>query len=181
MTAADYLSALAEGKLRGKGRTDEVAQHVLQQGDEALQELWPGLYHEDAIIRARTAHVVEAVAKQQPQWFLPFREEVLQKLATQELDPAFNFHIPPLLGLLQWEEEDIPLVVERLEYWLQHMDHQFVKAFCLQSLTDISLRHPWLQHEVLELLHQHMAKGGKAINARGRMLLKVLDKQKRLV
>lgn len=80
------------------------------------------------------------------------------------------------MGLLDWPDEDVAMVVERLEYWLQHIDHQFVKVFCLQSLTDISVRHPWLRHEVEELLHQQMAKGGKAINARGRMLLKTLRK-----
>ncbi|MBA9077061.1 hypothetical protein [Rufibacter quisquiliarum] len=181
MTTTELISALAEGKSAGKGRADEVAAYLLQQGQEALEQLWPGLYHTDAVLRARAAHVVEAVAKQQPLWLQPYRKEILHQLAQPNLDPAFNYCLPALLGQLSWEEEDLPLVIERLEFWLQHLHNQFVKAICLQSLTDLSMQQPWLQQEVLELIHQHMAKGGKAINARGRLLLKQLQKQERLV
>ncbi|WP_207431255.1 hypothetical protein [Sabulibacter ruber] len=176
MTSAELMVLLSEGKPKGKGFADDVAQHVLEQGEDALAELWPALYHSDKILRGRAAHAVESIAKKQPQWFTPYKEEILRELAKPELDPAFNFYIPPLLGLLSWTEEEVPPVIDLLQYWLQHLDHQFVKAFCLQSLTDIALQHTWLQNEVEELVHQHMAKGGKAINARGRMLLKLLQK-----
>ncbi|WP_210464427.1 hypothetical protein [Rufibacter roseolus] len=176
MTTADFQEFLTEGKPNSKGRADEVAQIILQNGEETLAALWPCLYHSEYGVRARAAHVVEAVAKKQPGWFKPYQEEILERLALPDLDPAFNFFIPSLLGLLPWSDEAVPTVVDRLQYWLLHLDHQFVKVFCLQSLTDIARQQPWLRQEVEELVHHHMAKGGKAINARGRMLLKILAK-----
>ncbi|WP_225987771.1 hypothetical protein [Rufibacter sp. LB8] len=126
----------------GKGFADDVAAYILQQGPELLIALWPGLTHAPPLLRSRTAHVLETVAKQKPEWLQPFQPEILHQMAKPDLDKAFYFHIPPIMGLLKWPDEDVALVVERLEHWLQHIDHQFVKVFCLQSLTDISVRHP---------------------------------------
>ncbi|GAB2538534.1 hypothetical protein [Rufibacter soli] len=178
MNTQEIITLLQEGKPNRKGLADEVASHVLAQGEVALGNLWPALYHAQPGVRHRAAHAVEAVAKKQPRWLEPYQSEILAQIAHPELDPAFNFFIPSLLGLLTWPQEQMAAVVERLEYWLQHLDHQFVKVFCLQSLTDLAVQQPWLKHEVEELVHQHMAKGGKAINARGRMLLKTLSSLK---
>ncbi|GAA4296007.1 hypothetical protein [Nibribacter koreensis] len=176
MTTAEYTALLTEGKPNAKGRTDEVALYILQNGQEELANLWPAVYDANFGIRARAAHVLEAVANQKLEWFLRYRAEILERVALPTLDPAYNFFIPSMLGLLHWADEDVAEVVERLECWLQNIDHQFVKVFCLQSLTDITRQQPWLKHETEELVRQHMAKGGKAINARGRMLLKTLAK-----
>ncbi|RNI22548.1 hypothetical protein [Rufibacter latericius] len=176
MTTAEFQALLTEGKPKSKGHADEAALFILENGEDLLAALWPCLFDLNPGVRSRAAHVVEAVAKKQPSWFKPYQNEILENLALPELDPAFYFFIPSLLGLLHWSDEEVPTVVDRLQYWLQYLDHQFVKVFCLQSLTDLARQQPWLKQEVEELMHHHMAKGGKAINARGRMLLKILAK-----
>lgn len=171
---SNLLEKLQGGDMRSIGRVDEVVVEVGNNA-EGFAELIEGLFHEDALIRMRAADAVEKISRKYPELLPPHQEKILRHFAEHKLEDAVKMSMPLLFGYFSLEDEDLGLVVNTLQQWINSTKNKFVKVMCMQGLTDQALKHEWLKDEVIAIIHEQMAKGSASIKARGRILLKKLS------
>jgi len=143
----DLLEVLQGGDLRSDGHANEVAGDVIQ--DPALFPLLlDGLDEEDDVVRGRTAHSLEKVARSLPELF----DGLLSRLIKQALDdklPMVKWHLTMLFVNLNLSETGE--VISTL-YLLLEDKSVFVKAWTISSLTILALENPNKKNEIISKL-----------------------------
>jgi len=77
----DLLKKLAGGDLRSIGRSNEVVAQVIE-SPALISELFEGLFHEDARVRARASDALEKVSTRYPDWIKKYRTRLLRDYLT---------------------------------------------------------------------------------------------------
>ncbi|WNJ21316.1 TIGR04282 family arsenosugar biosynthesis glycosyltransferase [Pontibacter sp. G13] len=171
----DILDKLNHGDKRSLEGVEEVLAMAESQ-PELLPVLFDGMYDPRPLVRMRAADIVEKLTKKNYSLLAPFKDRLIGDLGKFRLDEDTQMSIPILLGRLQLEGNEVPLVVDNLIDWLYDTPKKFVKVFCMQSMVDQALKHPWLLEEVEMIVQSQMEEGTNAIKARGRHLLKAIDR-----
>lgn len=120
------------------------------------------------------ADISEKISQRYPHLLLPYQDALLAALPhTQK--PIIRWHLALILSYLPFSDDDqLAEVIEYLQTWLRTDPNKFLKAHCLQALANLAKKHAWLRRETILIVQEEMAKGGAAVNARGRMLLRQL-------
>jgi HEAT repeat protein len=143
------LEVLQGGDLRSDGHADEVAEDVIQ--DPALFPLLlDGLDEEDDVVRGRTAHSLEKVARSRPELF----DGLLSRLIKQALDdklPVVKWHLAMLFLNLNLSETETGEVISTL-YLLLEDKSVFVKAWTISSLTILALENSGKKDKIISKL-----------------------------
>jgi HEAT repeat protein len=126
------LRRLEGGDLRSDGDGDPVARTVLQR-PRLFQRLYDGLHESSDVVRGRSAHALELVARARPDLLLPRLPELLQ-LAERDRVAMVRWHIAMILGHLAAEQLDASLVV-RVLLRLLGDPSAFVRSWSITSLT----------------------------------------------
>lgn len=167
---------LSGGDRRSIGRANEVVALVLSQPALFVQ-LIDGMQSEDAVVRARSADAAEKVSAVHPAWLLPHRKLLMQTLSRSP-QPEMRWHVAPMLARLPLKPSELARLVRLLTDWLNDGSH-IVRVMAIQALADLAGRHADLRPQVLRHLQEWVVVGSPAMKARGRKLLKQLDRQAR--
>lgn len=171
--ANELLLKLAGGDLRSDGRGNEVADEVIA-NPALLGKLIEGLYENDEVIRARTAHALERVSRTSPKMV----EGIMPKLvlmAGNDPVPMVKWHLAMIFGNLALTEEEAKGVMPPLSTLLND-GSVFVKSWAIVSLTLIGKKYDSLRHDVhakIAVLQDHPS---KAIRTKVKKALEVLGK-----
>ncbi len=168
------LQRLEGGDLRSIGRANEVAR-VVGHDQKLFDEIFDGMFHEDPVVRSRSADAVEKSSKQFPYLLQSHRKNLIAQLQNFNQQEV-QWHIALMLGRIELTKKETAIVIDTLLRWLDESKSIIVKVHCLQSLTDIALTNTWFKDEATMVIEEQMLKGSAAIKARGRMLLKQLQK-----
>ena len=104
------LEMLQGGDIRSDGRGDEVAEIVLDDPDR-FDELYAGLEEPDEVVRGRTAHTLEVVARSNPELLAPHSGELIA-LSQQEDLPMVVWHLAMIFGHLGVLGEQIDRLIQ---------------------------------------------------------------------
>nr|WKN39861.1 hypothetical protein K4G66_14290 [Tunicatimonas sp. TK19036] len=170
---SNWMKLLSEGPPLKLGKTDQIV-YLMEQDPETFDKVFATLFQENLTIKIRAANAVEKVTRGRPEWLLPHQQTLLANLSELAQPFSVKMATAALLGHATWTDEDVLEVLAILRLWLLDTN-TFVKVNCLQALTQIAQRHPWLTSEVIGLIENEMAKGKASIKARGRKLLKQLN------
>jgi hypothetical protein len=122
------------------------------------------------------AGIAEKISRSYPELLRPYANELIDALPRMST-PIMRWHLALLLSYLPLADNDqLAEVINNIQTWLLNDQHKFAKVHYLQALANISKHHYWLKPETILLVKAAMAKGGAAANARGRMLLRQLER-----
>ncbi|MCL6099658.1 MAG: hypothetical protein M1391_13905 [Bacteroidetes bacterium] len=88
------------------------------------------------------------------------------------------WHIAMMLGYLKLTKKEVDKSFNQLYKWLNKSDSIIVKVMCMQTLADLAAKNKSLIKVVRDEIEKQMINGAPAIKARGRHLLKQIEKLK---
>ena len=167
-------------KLRGRdrrsiGQSNKVAALVLGR-PTLFPELMYGLWDSDPLIRMRAADAAEKVSLRRPDLLQPFKTKLLRLLdetAQQEL----RWHLAQMIPRLRLSKKDRMRAASVFRFHLGNQS-SIVKTNAMQAMADLASIDDELLPEVKKLLTTLTEVGTAAMRARGRKLLRQLERKR---
>jgi hypothetical protein len=171
---SEFLDKLKGGDLRSLGNVGEVVMDVAK--DESLfEEIFNGMLSDDALIRMRSADVIEKVSRLHPQYLQAYKKRLIEEVSKIEQQEV-RWHVAQLFSRLELEvEEELAAVFCLLTHWLENSQSKIVQVNSLQTLADLAQKHTKLRLTVIYQIEQAMANGSPALVSRGKKLIRKLS------
>jgi len=167
------LEKLAGGDRKSTGSSEEVSLEVLER-PELIEQLFVGIATEDVILRSRCSHALKYISYKKPELLYPYKRQLLEKMARidqWEVREQFCILFTKLELTRDEASQAFDIFTANLDYY-----SSIVKTCAMQGLVDLALVQPSLKSDVKPIVQKLTATGTAAMRARGRKLLKVLDK-----
>lgn len=171
--AETIRNMLIAGDRRSIGWADEVAELVRRRPERAAA-LIECLWDEDAAVVARAANALEKASRGLPSMLQPRKAELLGLMAEAD-QKELRWQLALMVPRMQLKPSECIRVVAILEGWLEDAS-SLVKTFAMQGLADLIRQSPSLEPRVLDMLRTLSRSGTAAMRARGRILLKRLER-----
>lgn len=169
------LDWLAGGDLRSDGHASEVADLVLQNPD-LFNDLYPGLFLSEDVVRGHSAHALERVSRSMPELLVVHLQELVQR-ARQDSLPVVRFHLAMLFGNLLIYEEQVDAIQSILLEMLAD-ESVFTRSWVISSLCILGRKYPYRREEVLQALAHLLQDNSIAIRTRARKALILLTDER---
>lgn len=166
------LKKLKGGDLRSIGRADEVVSDI-QKNQSLFKEVFKGLYHDDPVVKMRSADVVEKITREYPGLLSGFEEPIINDLSQIDQQEVC-WHIALLLPRLFYTEKQEKEILEILKRYLSHKS-KIVNVNAMEALTILAIKNKLIKRNVEGIIRSKVESGSPAIQARGRKLLKRLS------
>lgn len=139
-----------------------------------VEELLACCLVQETEIRSRASHALMTIARRKDDLLQPHTAFLLQKLMTI---PQWEVrsHLCQTITLLKLDKEEIDRLVEILAEFLADKS-SIVRTCAMQAMVDLCGQSPGLVHMVRPVIADRTISGTAAMRARGRQLLKVLDR-----
>lgn len=167
------LKKLRGGDRRSIGQSNRVVALVLKR-PELFSQLLQGLWDSDLLIRMRAADAAEKVSLRRPELLQPFKAKLL-RLLDQATQQELRWHLAQMVPRLRLSKRDRVRAVSVLQRQLSDQS-SIVKTFAMQALVDLAIGDDALMAEVTKLLITLTKTGTAAMRARGRKLLRQLER-----
>lgn len=169
------LKKLAGGDRRSIGRSNEVAAEVLS-SPALFSRVFEGLSDEDSIVRMRAADAVEKITAQRPELLRPYKRKLLA-IAGRTDQQELRWHAALMIPRLQLSRKERAVVVDIFFDYLRDRS-SIVKTFAMQGLADLASKDSSLRTKILPLLEELTEIGTPAMRARGRKILRHLNRRR---
>lgn len=164
---------LAGGDRRSIGRTNEVAA-LIREKPQLFGELIRCMWSDDPIIRMRAADAAEKVSTARPELLAPFKTELLGLLA-EAGQQEMRWHLAQMIPRLALCSRDRRRATATLRSFLSD-NSSIVKTCAMQALADLAGPDARSRSEIEVLIEELVRAGTPAMKARGRKLLKQLQR-----
>jgi HEAT repeat protein len=165
------LQKLTCGPVASDGCADEVAAEVLA-NPVLFGSLAAGLDSPDDVVRARTAHALEKVARGRPALIAPLLGELI-RLADSDPLPAVRWHIPMIFSDVARSGAEIAAVLPVLLRLLKD-ESTFVRGWTIAALAVIARRDVSLIDTVIRELSPFTADPSPSVRSRAAKAFAVL-------
>lgn len=169
------LKKLAGGDRRSIGRSNEIVAEVLRQPSR-LSHLFEGLANYDPLVRMRAADAIEKISAQRPELLRPFKKRLLE-IAGKSEQQEVRWHAALMIPRLALTARERALAVDILFDYLRDRS-SIVKTFAMQGLASLAGTDSALRVRILPLLEELTEIGTPAMRARGRKLLRHLNRER---
>jgi hypothetical protein len=171
--AQSIRTMLSGGDRRSIGSADEVADLVRRQPRSAAA-LVECLWDEDGTVVARAANALEKASRERPLILAPYKESLLGLMVEAERK-ELRWQLALMIPRLQLTAAECARAAEVLDSWLEDSS-SIVKTFAMQGLADLIAQNPSSEAKVMDTLRALSRSGTAAMRARGRLLLKRLER-----
>jgi hypothetical protein len=173
MVMKNVVDKLRGGERRSIGQANEVAKEI--SGDrKKFAQVFAAMTDEDAVVRMRAADAMEKASAAIPELLQLFAREMLHKVAAVEQQEV-RWHVAQMLPRLRLKPRDRGLAVAILLEYLEDRS-SIVRTFAIQGLADFAVQDERLRARVIPILEKLTSTGSPAMRARGRKLLKTLQR-----
>ena len=150
-----------------------MAEAVLK-NSALIDDLFEGILGKDPVIRSRASHAVRQVARARPELVQPCKDLLIQEVSGIRQWEVRHYFCQ-ILPLLELTPDDI---AQANRFFRSYLDDRssIVRTCAMQALADLTELEPALLPEVLPLIEALTQSGTAAMRARGRMLLKRLNR-----
>ena len=167
-------------KLRGRdrrsiGQSNKVAALVLRR-PTLFPELMRGLWDSDPLIRMRAADAAEKVSLRRPDLLQPFKTKLL-RLLDETTRQELRWHLAQMIPRLRLSKKDRMRAASVFRFHLGNQS-SIVKTNAMQAMADLASIDDELLPEVKKLLTTLTEVGTAAMRARGRKLLRQLERKR---
>jgi len=167
------LNKLRGADRRSIGQSNQIVATILRR-PELFPQLMRGLWNADPLIRMRAADAAEKVSLRRPDLLQPFKAKLLRLLdeATQQ---ELRWHLAQMVPRLALSKKDRMRAAASLRCHFEDKS-SIVRTSAMQALTDLANADAKLVPELRDLLITLTESGTAAMRARGRKLLRQLDR-----
>jgi HEAT repeat protein len=165
---------LRGGDLRSIGRSNEVAEDI-EKNVSLFEIVFSGLYDTDPVVRMRSAGVIEKATQIKPELLSGHKSEIISILTTIKQQEVC-WHMVQIVPPFQFTANEENEIIKALKRFLKH-ESKIVRVSAMESLAIIAERNRSILKEVVEITKEQK-KGNPALQARGRKLLKRLERKK---
>jgi HEAT repeat protein len=167
------LTKLSGGDRRSIGQSNAVVALVLRR-PALFSQLMRGLSDPDPLIRMRAADAAEKVSLRKPDLLQP-RKATLLRLLDEATQQELRWHLAQMVPRLDLSRKDRIRAAAALRRHLAD-ESSIVKASAMQALADLASADGDLVPDIRKLLTTLTASGTAAMRARGRKLLRRLER-----
>ena len=167
------LKKLSGGDRRSIGRSNEIAAEVLAHPAQ-FRYVFAGLTSDDPVIRMRASDAVEKVSVQRPDLLQPFKMKILA-IAGSTDQKEIRWHSAMMIPRLELTKHQRAAAADILFDYLRDRS-SIVKTFAMQGLAALASNDPSLLSKILPLLEELTEIGTPAMRARGRKILRHLNR-----
>ena len=168
MKGSPILKLLVGGDFRGKAKSDEAAQLVLENpslSKSLIAEMW----NADPLIRMRAADAVEKCSRENPRLLRPYKKRLLE-LARETQQQELQWHLAQFIPRLPLTQAERTRAARIMRGYFESKS-SIVRTCTLQALFDLAREHSTMLPEVVQLLRERSRFGSLAEKARARKLL----------
>jgi hypothetical protein len=169
------LKKLSGGDRRSIGRSNEVAAEVLAH-PALFRHVFGGLLSDDPLIRMRAADAVEKITAQRPDLLRQYKRKLLAVAGSAD-QRELCWHAALMIPRLELTTEERAVAVDILFDYLRNHS-SIVKTFAMQGLSDLASKDSSLRTKIVPLLEELTETGTPAMRARGRKVLRHLNRQR---
>ncbi len=173
MRRKSILGRLEGGDRRSIGRADEVAAEVARD-PRLFPQLIAGLWSADLLVRMRAADATEKVTRENSKLLQPYKRQLL-RLMDDATEQELRWHLAAMMPRLWLDARERKLASSLLRGYLEDRS-SIVRTFALQGLAELAESDSALRPGVIELLRGAVRNGSPAMRARGRKLLRRLER-----
>lgn len=140
------------------------------------KEVFKGMTHVDALVRMRSADVLEKVGRIQPKYLQPYKHGLMGEVAAIEQQEV-RWHVAQMFSYLDLDKSERATAAKTLFSWIESSSDKskIVKVSSIQALADFAKTDEELKPKVIEKLHEFIDFGSPAMASRSRKLLKKLE------
>ncbi len=171
--AESIRKMLASGDRSSIGKADQVAELVRRHPKKA-SALVACLWDSDGTVVARAANALEKASRDLPAMLAPYKQPLLGLMIEAERK-ELRWQLALMVPRLQLTAAECARAAGVLQGWLEDTS-SIVKTFAMQGLADLARQDASLQPMVLDTLRTLSRSGTPAMRARGRILLKRLER-----
>jgi len=160
---------LRGGDARSLGRVPEVVDEVLRSRDR-LTGLFDCLVENDDVVRMRAGDALEKVARQRPDWMLPFVERLLDEVAAIA-QPSVQWHLAQILAEVPLDAGQRRRAIQVLRHNLESSTDWIVLTTTMQALTTLAAADERAQRWLVPALKRRLDDPRPAVAKRAAKLL----------
>ena len=164
---------LSDGNRRSIGRTNEVVDLVLAQ-PQRIGELVQLLWDSSEVVRMRAADALEKISRERIGLLQAYKSELLGLMA-ETTQQELRWHLAAMMPRMDLTPEECRRAAAVLELYLADRS-SIVKTFAMQGLWELARRDAALRTRAMELVRELAETGTAAMRARGRKLLREIDR-----
>ncbi len=164
----NLLKQLAGRDRRSIGASNRVAAQVLAH-PRLFRSVFAGLLDDDPVLRMRCADAVEKVTAQRPDLLLPYKRQLLDRIALVT-QPEVRWHVAQMLPRLDLTRLERTRALAILHEYTGD-ESRIVKTCAMQALADFAEQDQGLRAPVLRQLRRLTHTGSPAMQSRGRKLI----------
>jgi hypothetical protein len=164
---------LTGGDPRSLGKTDQVVKLVLSH-PERLEELFDCVFHPDEVVRMRAGDALEKVCCQEPKWFEPFKERLLNEVSGIN-QASVKWHLAQMFGEITMSLAEKERAVNIMLHNLETSGDWIVINLTLESLAKFARENVLNHDEFVSLLKKHQQSPYKSVASRANKLLRKFE------
>ena len=127
------------------------------------------MQNDDAVIRMRSADVIEKVTIEHPEYLQPYKKDMI-KLAAAAKQQEVRWHMAQILPRLDTNKQERTAIGSILLNYLNDKS-RITQTFSIQALADIAKQDDDLRHPVITILENMVETGSPAVKTRCRKIL----------
>lgn len=167
-------SLLAKGDRRTIGAAHEVATIVLDDPSR-VPELVEGIEHPKAGVRMRSADALQKAAEKRPEILTPYKERILAVSETSR-QKEVQWHCAQLLRTMDLTPAELERAYRTTAEYLANSDSAIVRSEAIETLAHLAVLDPSRREASIDTIHNAMRNGSAAVAARGRKVLRKLER-----
>lgn len=164
---------LQGGDRRSIGRADEAVE-LVRLDTKQMPSLVDCLWDSDECVRMRAADALEKLSRENADWLQPYKDRLLS-LFGETSQQELRWHLALMIPRLRLTHGECRRALGILQSYLEDRS-SIVKTLAMQGLSDLAAQDRELQPLVTEIIRLLTRTGTGAMRARGRKLLRVLEK-----
>ena len=160
----DFEEYLTGNDLRSIGNNEEIIELIHSQID--FDKLFSFLHEENRYIRMKAIDIIEKITTKERKYLKKFKNEIIE-FTENSNNIEFKWHLAQLLSRLEYNNEEIKIVWEKLKQWaLDTKESKIVRVNSLQSLYELKHEAKKFESEFVEIIKQLRAENIPSINSR---------------
>ena len=133
MEASQALEKLKGGNLRSIGKSNEVVRYILN-SPALFGGVFTGLFHEDPVIRMRSADGIEKVTKVRPMYLQPYKDRLIKDVTKINQEEVCR-RLAQMFSCLELNREEKMAVAEILCSWIDSEKSKIVIVNSLHTMA----------------------------------------------
>lgn len=157
--------------LRSIGKSNSIAKAIGNQAE--FDELFQYLFHEDRLVKMRTADALEKISLTHPGYLAGHKKELF-KLLNTEAGIELQWHLAQLIARVSLTEKETGIVWAKLSEWAMNKNQsRIVRVNSLQSLFDLLYLYPGFQNKLTAIINKLEEEQIPSLSARIKKLRKL--------